>query len=60
MVNLENSFQIYQMTLALIELLGSKGFSCSIPKASCISGKIAFDFRFFSEVNESQRQLKSW
>lgn len=60
MVNLENSFQIYQMTLALIEFLCSKGFSCSIPSANCISGEISFDFRFFSEVNESQNQLKSW
>lgn len=60
MVNLENSFQIYQMTLALIEFLSSKGFVCSIPKAHCNGGKIEFEFRFFSEANGSQDQLKSW
>lgn len=60
MVNLDDSFQIYQMTLALIEFLSSKGFVCSIPKAHCNARKIEFDFRFFREVNESQSQLKSW
>lgn len=60
MVNLENSFQIYQMTLALIEFLGSKGFVCSIPKASCSSERISLNFSFFSDVKESQSQLKSW
>lgn len=60
MVNLEDSFQIYQMTLALIEFLSSKGFVCSIPKAHCNGGEIEFEFRFFSEANESQSQLKAW
>lgn len=60
MVNLEDSFQIYQMTLALIEFLSCKGFDCSIPEAHCNGGKIEFEFRFFRKINGRQDQLKSW
>lgn len=60
MTDSENSFQTYQMTLALIELLSSKGFVCSVPKTCYFFGKIAFEFCFSNEVNGSQGQLKSW
>lgn len=60
MTDLENSFQTYQMALALIEFLSSKGFACSIPEACYFYGKIAFEFCFSNKVNGSQGQLKSW